>query len=137
MRLRFALIAIACLSAAPAFAIDTYDCGDAKGQVTLEFDVDSSDQPFKRVQMQITDDIGISTDPAHEDFDGEYLGSQFAGQDFQGVDVAWKDDSGSIHKAMSLRLVSAYEGDAMVIAGALSVDGGGAWALTCKARILR
>ena len=134
MRPRSALVVIACLSATPALALDTYYCADTKGEVTLDFDVDSSDQPFKRIQMQIVGDIGISTDPAHPDNDGEYIDTQYAGQDFQGLDVAWKEENERIHKAMSLRLVSAYEGDTIVLAGALSVDGGGAWPLICTSR---
>lgn len=137
MRLRSALVSIALLSATPAFAVDTYDCADAKGEVSLEFDLDNGDAPFKRVQMQMTGDFGISTDPAHPDFDGEYIGAQFTGEDFQGVDLSWKDDTDRVHKAMSLRLVSAWHGDAIVVAGALSVDGGGVWAVTCTARTPR
>jgi len=134
MRSRSALFVIACLSATPALALDTYYCADTNGEVIGEFDLDSSDQLFQRIQMQIVDDIGISTDPAHPDYDGECIGTQYAGQDFQGVDVAWKDENEGIHKAMSLRLVSAYEGDTIVLAGALSVDGGGARPLTCTSR---
>ena len=134
MRPRSALVVIACLSATPALALDTYYCADTKGEITVEFDVDSSDQPFKRIHMQIVDDIGISTDPAHPDYDGVYMGTQYAGQDFQGVDVAWKDENERIHKAMSLRLVSAYEGDTIVLAGVLSVDGDGVWPIICTSR---
>ena len=131
------IAALLICSATPAFAVDTYDCADAKGEVAVEFDLDSGDAPFKRVQMQISGDIGISTDPVHPDFDGEYISAQFTGEDFQGVDLSWKDENDRMHKAMSLRLVSAWHGDAIVIAGALSVDGGGVWAVTCTARAAR
>ena len=128
-----AFIAILCL-ATPALAFETFDCADAKGEVALEFDYQHGEAPFRRVQMQIVDDIGISTDPVHDDFDGDYLGKQVSGQDFEGVDVNWKDEKGREHKAMSLRLVIASEGQVTLVTGALAVDGGGVWPVSCAVR---
>ena len=121
--------------AAPVCAIETYECRDRDGAVTVEYDYQyDAEPPFLRVQMQLTDDFGLSTDPAHEDHDGEYIAATYEDNAFRGVDVEWKDENGGRHNAMRLRLVSVSEGAHYLQTGGLSVGGGGIWTVTCAGK---
>jgi hypothetical protein len=119
-----ALITIAYAAASPALAETVY-CADAKGEVAIEYDV--VDAAVMRVQMQMTDDFGISTDPAHPDHSGETIAAQSVTSD--SVDVTLRVNAGP--PALRLRLVVVADGVYWLNAGALSVAGGGLWAATC------
>lgn len=132
MRLMFALAIT--LMASPAFALETFVCADEAGEVSVEYDYQYDDkaQPIKRVQMQIEGDVGISTDPAHPDYSGEYIGPAYRSDDFLGIDIQWKSDGGHDLSVMKLRLVQVEDGPRLLQTGGLSVDAGGVWAITCK-----
>jgi hypothetical protein len=105
----------------------TVTCADAKGEVVVEYDVDESESRVTRVQMQVTDDFGISTDPAHPDHSGETLAEQSVTGD--SVDVTLRAGDGP--PVLRLRLVAVTHGVHRLNAGALSVGGGGLWAVSC------
>jgi hypothetical protein len=113
-------------TASPALA-ETVHCTDAKGEVVVEYDLAESGSLVTRVQMEMTDDFGISTDPAHQDHSGETITEQSVTGD--SVDVTLRVNGGS--PALRLRLVVVTHGVYWLNAGALSVEGGGVWAVTC------
>jgi hypothetical protein len=113
-------------TASPAFA-ETVHCADAMGEVVVEYDVDESQSLVTRVQMQMTDDFGISTDPAHPDHSGETIAEQSVTGD--SLDVTLRAHGGT--PALRLRLVVVTHGVYWLNAGALSVEGGGLWAVAC------
>jgi len=131
-----ALVLTLTFAIGPASALETFVCADVEGEVSVEYDYqyDDEDQPVRRVQMQIIDDIGISTDPGHPDYSGEYIAQSARQRDLMSVDVDWKDETGNVHRAMRLRLVEVSDGPRLLQTGGLAVDAGGVWSITCKAR---
>jgi len=120
------------LAAPVAHAAETIVCADADDEIRFSYGIDPElEQPVLWVEMQLTGDYGLSTDPAHDKFDGEYVAKGFVGDDVEGGDVAWRDEEGREHHAMSFRLGRVYEARDGRIAGAVSVDGGGLWTVTC------
>jgi hypothetical protein len=122
--LPFALL----LAVSPALA-QTVHCADADGEVTVEYNVDrvAGSGVITRVQMQIADDFGISTDPAHHDYDGEDIAEQTVTSTF--LEVKLRVAGGL--PTLILRLVDGDEGAQWVRAGVLSVAGGGVWVVSC------
>jgi hypothetical protein len=117
-----------------AQAFDTYSCGDANGEVSVVFDHDAAlAEPFTRVEMQITDDYGLSTVPGAEDHSGEFVSAHYAGEDFIGADIMWRDETGKVNglTVMSLRIVTVYEKPNELITGGVAIGGGGVWTLVC------
>jgi hypothetical protein len=126
-----AIVAVAialAATASPALA-ETVHCADAKGEVAVEYDIDESQSLITRVQMQITGDFGISTDPTHPDHSGETIAEQLVTGD--GVDVMLRVEGGPPALHLRLVVVSHGHGAHWLNAGALSVEGGGLWAVTC------
>jgi hypothetical protein len=124
---------VALLTAAPAMALDTVVCADADGEITFTYVTGPAlVQPVLGVEMQLTDDFGISTDPDHPDYDGEYVSHGFIGDDVEGGDVSWKGDGGGEHLTMSFRIGRVSEGQRAQVGGVVSVVGGGLWTVTCK-----
>ena len=122
------------LTTASAQAAQHYACADANGEITLAFDYDAAAaEPFGHVEMQLTDDFGISTDPGHEDHSGEFVSAHYAGEDFIGAELRVKDADGKVSglPAMQIRLVTVSEGANMLVTGGVSVGGGGIWTVTC------
>ncbi|QQR35213.1 hypothetical protein JI749_12640 [Devosia oryziradicis] len=122
------------LTTASAQAAQHYACADANGEITLAFDYDAAAaEPFGHVEIQLTDDFGISTDPGHEDHSGEFVSAHYAGEDFIGAELRAKDADGKVSglPAMQIRLVTVSEGANMLVTGGVSVGGGGIWTVTC------
>lgn len=90
--MRLGIFALALLLATgPAQAASTYNCADAEGEVSVVFDYDLAlAEPFTRIEMQITDDYGLSTVPGARNNDGEFVSAHYAGKDFIGADVMWR-----------------------------------------------
>lgn len=133
MRLALTTLAIALLSTSGQ-AGEHYACADANGEITLAFDYDASaTEPFSAIEMQLTDDFGIATDPGHPDHSGEVVSAHYAGDDFIGAELRVKDASGQLGglPVMQIRLVTVSEGQQALVAGGVSVGGGGVWAVTC------
>ena len=133
--MRLPIIAVVLvLTTASAQAAQHYACADANGEITLAFDYDAAAaEPFGHVEMQLTDDFGISTDPGHEDHSGEFVSAHYAGEDFIGAELRVKDADGKVSglPAMQIRLVTVSEGANMLVTGGVSVGGGGIWTVTC------
>ncbi len=128
------LIAGALMAAtAPALA-ETVHCADADGEVAVEYDVSydaaTNKHAVTRVQMQITDDFGISTDPQHEDYDGEDIAEQSVAGGLVSVNLRV---SGEGLPALQLRLGTLSDQLHEATAGVLGVSGGGLWVVTCDA----
>ena len=129
----FAAIWLFIGSGSAALALDTVACADEKGEITFTYVTGPAFvQPVLSVEMQMTDDFGISTDPDHPDYDGEYVSRGFIGDDVEGGDVSWKDDAGSEHLAMSFRIGRVFEAQRAQVGGVVSVAGGGLWTVTCR-----
>ncbi len=93
---RVLLLVPALLGPVAAQAADTVTCTDAAGEVTLSYVLDdAANPPVVRVDMQLTDDFGVSTEPGEPDHDGEYISKAFAANDMEGADVSWRDDRGT------------------------------------------
>lgn len=121
----------------PALALDTVTCADANGEVSLTYTIGQAlVQPILGVEMQITDDFGVSTNADHPDHDGEYVSRGFVGDDVEGGDVSWKDDDGREHLALSFRIGRVSEARQSQVGGVLAVDGGGLWTVTCRPSLL-
>lgn len=133
--MRLALVAVlSVLAVASGAAAERYACTDANGEITLGFDYDAAAaEPFTALEMQLTDDFGIATEPDHPDFSGEFVSATYLGQDFIGAELRVRDSDGRVGglPVMQVRLVTASEGAQMLVAGAVSVGGGGVWAVTC------
>lgn len=122
----------ALLMVGPVAALDTVVCADADGEITFTYVTGPAlVQPVLSVEMQLTDDFGISTDPDHPDHDGEYVSRGFIGEDVEGGDLSWKDEAGREHLAMSFRIGRVTEGQRAQVGGVVSVVGGGLWTVTC------
>lgn len=123
------LLAIPLVFAVSPVLGETVRCTDAAGEVTVEYDVVRvvDGDAVSRVQMQITDDFGISTDPGHEDYSGEDIAEQTVTRTFLEVKLRVADGP----PALILRLVDGDEGAQWVRAGVLSVAGGGVWVVSC------
>ncbi|MBJ3784210.1 hypothetical protein [Devosia sediminis] len=125
-------VVVAGMAAAPATALDTVRCADADGEITFTYVTGPAlVQPVLGVEMQMTDDFGISTDPDHPDHDGEYVSRGFIGEDVEGGDVSWRDEDGREHLAMSFRIGRVYEAQRAQVGGVVAVAGGGLWTVTC------
>lgn len=121
------------LVASPVAALDTVTCADAEGEITFAYVTGPAlVQPVPSVEMQLTGDFGISTDPDHPDFDGEYISRGFIGEDVEGGDVSWTDEAGREHLVMSFRIGRVYEAQRARVGGVVSVGGGGLWTVTCQ-----
>ena len=133
--MRVALITIVSLLAiASGEAGERYACADANGEIALSFDYDASAaEPFTSLEMQLTDDFGIATDPAHPDFSGEFVSAHYAGEGFIGAELRVKDATGQVSglPVMQIRLVTVSEGAHMLVTGGVSVGGGGIWTVIC------
>lgn len=57
----------------------------------------------------------------------DHVSMGYAAHGMEGGDVAWREDQGREHAAMSFRIGRVYEAQQGHIAGAVSVDGGGLW----------
>ena len=128
LRLSAAIVIALVATASPALA-ETVHCTDAKGEVAVEYDIDEAQSLITRVQMQITDDFGISTDPAHPDHSGEEIAEQSVTGD--SVDVMLRVGGGPPALHLRLVVVSHGQGVHWLNAGALAVEGGGLWAVSC------
>jgi hypothetical protein len=132
-RLTFLSLAATLLSAAPVAALDTVVCEDAGGEISFTYVTGPAPvQPVLSVEMQLTGDFGLSTDPEHPDHDGEYVSRGFIGEDVEGGDVSWKDEDGGEHLAMSFRIGRVYEARQAQVGGVVAVAGGGLWTVTCR-----
>lgn len=121
------------LLAAPVAALDTIICEDVDGEISFTYVTGPAlVQPVLSVEMQLTGDFGISTDPGHPDHDGEYVSRGFIGEDVEGGDVSWKDEDGREHLAMSFRIGRVYEARQAQVGGVVAVAGGGLWTVTCR-----
>ncbi|MHA6299308.1 hypothetical protein [Devosia sp. CAU 1758] len=113
--------------------MDTVSCVDAAGEITLTYTLGPAlVQPVLSVEMQLTGDFGLSTDPDHPDHDGEYVSAGFIGDDVEGGDVSWKDADRREHLAMSFRIGRVSEARQAQVGGVVSVAGGGLWTITCR-----
>lgn len=118
---------------ASAFALDTVTCADDKGEVSLTYVTGPAlVQPILSVEMQLTDDFGVSTNADHPDHDGEYVSRGFVGDDVEGGEVSWRDEKGNEHRALSFRIGRVTEAQKAQVGGVLAVDGGGLWTVTCR-----
>lgn len=121
------------LASGSAWALETVSCADADGEITFTYVTGPAlVQPVLAVEMQLTDDFGLSTDPDHPDHDGEYVSRGFIGEEVEGGDVSWKDEDGRQHLAMSFRIGRVYEAQKARVGGVVSVAGGGLWTVTCQ-----
>lgn len=121
------------VAASPALALDTVTCADANGEITFTYVTGPAlVQPVLSVEMQLTGDYGLSTDPEHPDHDGEYVSRGFIGDDVEGGDVSWKDEDGNEHLAMSFRIGRVYEARQALVGGVVAVAAGGLWTVTCR-----
>lgn len=122
------------LLAAPAVsASETVSCADANDEITFSYRIDPhAPQPILWVEMQLSGDFGLVTDPAHPKFDGDYVSMGYTAHGMEGGEVAWRDDQGREHAAMSFRIGRVHEARQDHVAGAVSVDGGGLWTVTCS-----
>lgn len=131
--LRTGLVVAALLVTAPVAALDTVTCTDAAGEISFTYVTGPAlVQPVLSVEMQLTDDFGLSTDPDHLDHDGEYVSNGFIGSDVEGGEVSWKDENGNEHLAMSFRIGRVYEAQRAQVGGVVAVAGGGLWTVTCQ-----
>ena len=124
------LIAIALTSAASPALAETVCCADANGEVMVAYDIDWDDGTARatRVEMQIADDFGISTDPVHEDYSGEDIAEQTVTGTFTEIVLRVSGRP----PALLLRLAEGDHGDIRLRAGVLSVTGGGVWVVSCN-----
>lgn len=124
----------ATLFAAPvAMAVDTVSCADEAGEVVFTYTLgEALVQPVLSVEMQLTGDYGLSTDPEHPNHDGEYVSHGFAENDVEGANVSWKDEEGREHTAMSFRIGRVFEARQALVAGVVAVAAGGLWTVTCQ-----
>lgn len=133
--MRIALfIIISLLTASSVEAAEHYGCGDANGEISLSFDYDAAAaEPFTALEMQLTDDFGIATDPGHPDHSGEVVSAHYASKDFIGAELRVKDATGAVGglPVMQFGLVTVSEGQNMLVTGGISVGGGGIWTVTC------
>jgi hypothetical protein len=132
--MRFVVGAAVLLLASSAHAAETYTCVDADNEVTVIFDYDRrAEQPFLRIDMQLTHDYGFSTDPHHPNHDGEFVAEHFAGDGFIGADVLWRDEAGRVSPvlALGLRIVEVHERPRSLVTGGVSVSAGGVWTVVC------
>jgi hypothetical protein len=126
-------IAAALPVAGPVAALDTVVCEDANREISFTYVTGPAlVQPVLSVEMQLTGDYGLSTDPQHPDHDGEYVSRGFIGEDVEGGDVSWKDEDGGEHLAMSFRIGRVYEARQAQVGGVVAVAGGGLWTVTCR-----
>lgn len=125
-------LALFIIPAGLAHAAETVSCSDAAGEISFSYGVDPDlAQPILWVTMQLTSDYGLSTIAGEKNSNGEYVAKGFVGDDVEGGDVAWRDEEGREHHSMSFRLGRVYEARDGRIAGAVAVDGGGLWTVTC------
>jgi hypothetical protein len=116
-----------------AFAADTVTCTDADSEITLVYTLDADlSVPITRVDMQLTGDFGLSTDAGHADHDGEFVSAAFIGDDVEGAEVSWTDESGGAHRALSFRIGRVFEAQSAMVGGVIAVSGGGLWTITCR-----
>ena len=133
MRRTFVIALAAIGLPASAFALDTVTCADEKGEVSLTYVTGPAFvQPILSVEMQLTDDFGVSTNADHSDHDGEYVSRGFVGDDVEGGEVSWRDEKGNEHRALSFRIGRVTEAQKVQVGGVLAVDGGGLWTVTCR-----
>lgn len=131
-RLLCALVALLGMTL-PVAAVDTVTCADAADEISFTYVTGPALlQPVLSVEMHLTGDFGLSTDPDYPDHDGEYVSAGFIGDDVEGGDVSWKDESGSEHLAMSFRIGRVYEAQNAQVGGVVAVAGGGLWTVTCR-----
>lgn len=116
-----------------AAALDTVTCTDADNELSLSYTIGQAlVQPILGVEIQLTGDFGLSTDPDHPDHDGEYVSRGFVGDDVEGADVFWRDDKDRDHQAMSFRIGRVFEAQRAKVGGVVAVAGGGLWSVTCR-----
>lgn len=133
MRLSFAAFLLVTGCALPAGAMDTVVCTDAADEVTFTYVIAAAAvQPIIGVELQLTGDYGLSTDPSHPDHDGEYVSRSFVGDGVEGGDVSWKDEAGDDHLAMSFRIGRVFEARQALVGGVVAVAAGGLWTVTCR-----
>lgn len=134
---RVLILVPALLASGSALGADTVTCADGAGEVTLSYVLDpEANPPIVRVDMQLTDDFGVSTEPGQPDHDGEYVSSAFAGNDMEGADVSWRDDQGTEHLTVSFRIGRVFEAQQAAVGGVIAVGGGGLWTVTCRSSAL-
>lgn len=130
---RILLAVLAAGTSTGALALDTVTCADDKGEVSLTYVTGPAlVQPILSVEMQLTDDFGVSTNPDHPDHDGEYVSRGFVGDDVEGGEVSWRDEEGREHRTLSFRIGRVFEAQKARVGGVLAVDGGGLWTVTCQ-----
>lgn len=114
-------------------ALDAVSCADRDGEIAFTYVTGPAlVQPVLSVDMQMTGDFGFSTDPDHPKYDGEYVSDGFIGRDVEGGDIAWDDENGKRHHAMSFRIGRTSHGAHSIIGGVVSVEGGGVWVVECQ-----
>lgn len=137
--MRSLVCAAALLLSSSAHAAETYTCTDASNEVMVVFDYDRrAEQPFLRIDMQLTGDYGFSTAPDHPNHDGEFVAEHFAGNGFIGADVLWRDGAGRVSPilALGLRVVEVHERPRSLVTGGVSVSAGGVWTVVCDVQPL-
>ncbi len=116
-----------------AAALDTVTCSDADNEISFSYTIGRAlVQPILGVEMQLTGDFGLSTDPDHPNHDGEYVSRGLVGDDVEGADVSWKDDDGQENQAMSFRIGRVFEAQRAKVGGVVAVAGGGLWTVSCR-----
>jgi len=126
-------VAATLLAVPSTMAVDTVSCADAAGEVAFIYTLgEALVQPVLSVEMQLTGDYGLSTDPDHPDHDGEYVSRGFVGDDVEGAEVSWKDEDGHEHLAMSFRIGRVYEARQALVGGVVAVAAGGLWTVSCR-----
>lgn len=134
---RVVFLVPALLVVGAAQATDTVTCADAEGEVSLSYVLDvAANPPIVRVDMQLTDDFGVSTAPGQPDHDGEYVLSAFATDGMEGADVSWRDDQGNEHLTVSFRIGRVFEAQRAALGGVIAVGGGGVWTVACRSSAL-
>lgn len=136
--MRSSLVALTLLLTGAAHAGEHYECGDANGEIALAFDYRySAAEPFSNVEMQLSGDFGLATDPAHPNHSGEFVSEHYRGEDFIGAELRVRDAGGTVSSlpVMQIRIVTVSEGAHMLVTGGVSVGGGGIWTVACSSEL--
>ncbi|HEV7344190.1 MAG TPA: hypothetical protein VGN60_00965 [Devosia sp.] len=131
--MRLLIIAMLGLATGSVQASEIYRCADTEGEIALAFEYDAGAvEPFAWVEMQLTGDFGISTDPTHRNFDGEFVSDHYVGEDFIGADLKVHVNSLPV---MQFRIVRVSEGAHELMTGGVGVGGGGVWSVICQSEL--
>lgn len=124
---------IVLVASGPAWAGERVRCFDDANQIQLNYMIEwGLPQPIPLVEMQITDDFALSTDPESSDYTGEFVATGFAGNGVEGADVGWQDNEGRELLVLSFRVGRVFGPKLAKIGGVVSVSGGGLWYIKCR-----